>query len=172
MVRQITLRPSDVVVACQLGLTPSAQFNALAESTGLSVGECHNAVRRLRYSRLILPDERRPSIELLHGFLVEGAPFAFPAMFGAATIGVPTAHSSPAFHGLVESPEKFVWPDADGTGRGQSIVPLFPAAPKLATRNAALYELLTIVDAVRAGSTRTRKLAADLLATRLSAGAK
>jgi hypothetical protein len=73
---------------------------------------------------------------------------------------------------LVESSESFVWPDADGTVRGQSIVPLFPSASKLPARNASLYELLTIVDAIRAGSTRTRKLAADLLADRLNAAAK
>ena len=152
----------------------SLQLRSLRRShnaTGLSVGECHNAVRRLRFARLILPDERRPSLELLHGFLVDGAPFAFPAMLGASAIGVPTMLSSPAFRGLVESSENVVWPDADGTARGQSMVPLFPGASKLAIQNAPLYELLTIVDAIRAGSTRTRKLAADLLATHLGAAA-
>jgi hypothetical protein len=166
---QLTLRPSDIVVACQLALTPSAQFSALAESTGLSTGECHNAVRRLRFARLILPDARRPSIDLLHQFLVEGVPFAFPAMLGAPTVGVPTAHSSPVFRELVESSEGYVWPDADGAARGQSFIPLFPGAANLPSRNAPLYDLLTIIDAVRAGSARIRKIAADLLADRLSA---
>ncbi len=172
MAQQITLRPSDVVVACQLALTPSAQFTALANATGLSTGECHNAVRRLRLARLIFPDERRPSIELLHRFLIEGAPFAFPAILGPHTIGVPTVHSAPPFRGIVESSDGFVWPDVDGTGRGQSIVPLFPGAPYLPLRNASLYDLLAIVDAIRAGSTRVRTLAAALLADRLKAAQK
>jgi hypothetical protein len=172
MAQQITLRPSDVVVACQLALTPSAQFTPLANATGLSTGECHNSVRRLRFARLIPADERRPSIELLHRFLVEGAPFAFPAMLGPQTIGVPTAHSAPPFRGIVESFEGFVWPDADGTGRGQSIVPLFPGAPNLPRRNDSLYDLLAIVDAIRAGSTRVRILAAGLLGDRLNAASK
>jgi hypothetical protein len=73
----------------------------------------------------------------------------------------------PAFRGIVESADVLVWPHADGTARGQSLVPLFPGAPKLATRNRPLYELLTIFDAVRAGSTRVRKIAADMLAERL-----
>jgi hypothetical protein len=88
-------------------------------------------------------------------------------MLGAQSIGVPTAHSSPAFHGIIESPEAFVWPHADGKARGQALVPLFPGAPTLAGHNPPLYELLTIVDALRTGTARVRKIAADLLAEKL-----
>jgi hypothetical protein len=168
MPKQPTLRPSDIVVALQLTLDQSAQFRRLAESTGISAGECHNAVRRLRLSRLVLPDERRSSSDALHQFLVQGVPFAFPAVIGAGTIGVATAHSSPAFDGIIESPEHFVWPDADGAVRGQSLIPLFPDAPALPRRNQPLYELLTIVDALRVGTTRVRKIAAELLANRFA----
>jgi hypothetical protein len=168
MPRQPTLRPSDVIVSCQLTITPAAHFQQLAQSTGLSAGECHNAVRRLRLARLVITDERRPSSELLHEFLVHGVPFAFPPILGAQTIGVPTAHSSPAFREIVESMEGFVWPYADGAARGQSLIPLFPGAPALPGRNARLYELLTIIDALRVGTTRVRKTAAALLAERLT----
>jgi hypothetical protein len=166
MHKQPTLRPSDIVVALQLTLDNSAQFKQLAESTGISAGECHNAVRRLRLSQLVLSDERRSSTDALHQFLVQGVPFAFPAAVGAGTIGVVTAHSSPAFHGILESPDHFVWPDADGAVRGQSLIPLFPGAHALPSRNQPLYELLTIVDALRVGTTRVRKVAAELLASR------
>lgn len=168
MPKQPTLRPSDIVVALQLTLDQSAQFKQLAESTGLSAGECHNAVRRLRLSQLVLADERRSSRDALHQFLVRGVPFAFPAVAGAETIGVATAHSSTAFHGIIESPTRFVWPDADGQVRGQSLVPLFPGAAALPARNQPLYELLTIVDALRVGTTRVRKIAAELLASRFA----
>jgi len=168
MSKQPTLRPSDLVVACQLAITPAAQFLQLARATGLSAGECHNAVRRLRLARLILIDERRPSIELLQQFLVHGAPVAFPAILSTTTIGVSTAHSSPAFHAIVESSEGFVWPHADGTARGQSLIPLFPGARELPGRNQPLYELLTIIDALRVGTTRVGKVAAELLAERFS----
>jgi hypothetical protein len=168
MPKQPTLRPSDIVVALQLTLDHLAQFKQLAESTGLSAGECHNAVRRLRLSQLVLSDERRSSSETLHEFLVHGVPFAFPAVVGAGTIGVATAHSSPAFQGIIESPDHFVWADADGGVRGRSLIPLFPGAPALPPRNQPLYELLTIVDALRAGTTRVRKIAAELLASRFA----
>src|SRR5258708_472751 len=131
MQKQPTLRPSDIVIACQLALSPDAKFLELAESTGISAGECHNAVRRLRTARLLLAEERRPADEVLHLFLVQGAPFAFPPVLGSPTIGTSTAHSAPVFRGRVDSPEGFVWPDAAGTDRGQSLVPLFPGAPSL-----------------------------------------
>lgn len=168
MNKQPTLRPSDLVIACQLAITPAAQFLQLAESTGLSAGECHNAVRRLRLARLLLADERRPANEILHQFLVQGAPFAFPPVLGTSTVGVSTAHSSPAFHAILETTDGFVWPHADGIARGQSLVPLFPGATALPDRNQPLYDLLAIADALRVGTTRVRKIAAELLAERLS----
>ena len=171
MPKQPTLRPSDLVVACQLAVTPSAQFLELANSTGISAGECHNAVRRLRLARILMAGERRPATEVLHSFLVQGAPFAFPPVLGALTIGTATAHSSPSFRTVLDSAEGFVWPDAAGDSRGQSLIPLFPGAPSLPDKNQPLYDLLTIVDALRVGTTRVRKIAAEMLAERL-AGSK
>jgi hypothetical protein len=170
MSKQPTLRPSDVVVACQLALTPSAQFKELAKSTGISTGECHNAVRRLRFARLILPEKRQIAVDLLSQFLIHGAPFAFPPVLGQAIVGIPTAHASPAFEAVATTTDPIVWPAADGAVRGRSLVPLFPGAPELPRKNVRLYELLTLVDALRTGTARVRTLAADLLATRLNAG--
>lgn len=168
MIKQPTLRPSDIVVALQLAIDSSAQFKQLAQSTGISSGECHNAVRRLRVSQLLIPDERRPSIDALHRFIVQGLPFAFPAILGPRTVGVPTAHSAPAFRGVVESTDQIVWASADGAARGQSLIPLFSGAWALPDRNPPLYELLTIADGLRVGTTRVRNIAAELLATRLA----
>lgn len=168
MAKQPTLRPSDVVVACQLVLTPAEQFASLAKITGISAGECHNAVRRLRLARLILADERRPAGELLLRFLIEGVPFAFPPLVGSESIGVATAHSAPAFREIVASSAGYVWPAADGTARGQTLIPLYPGAVDLESRNHPLYDLLAIVDAARVGTSRIRKIAAQLLAERLA----
>lgn len=167
MANQPTLRPSDLIVALQLTITPAAQFLSIAGSTGLSAGECHNAVRRLRLSGLVIADERAASAELLWQFLVHGAPYAFPAVMGPDTVGVPTGQSSPPFSALIASPTEFVWAHPDGTNRGQSLTPLYPAAPSLPGRNPALYDLVAIFDALRSGSIRVRNLAASLLAERL-----
>jgi hypothetical protein len=168
MLRQITLRPTDIVVALQLAITPRAQFKALSKNTAISTGECHNAVRRLGLAELLHSDERRPTRDALQEFIVYGVPYAFPATRAPSVLGVPTAHASPAFRGIVESPDVIVWAHADGRVRGDSVVPMYPAAPKLPELNPALYELLTIVDALRIGTTRLRKVAAELLASRLA----
>ncbi|MFI5231203.1 MAG: MarR family transcriptional regulator [Gemmatimonadales bacterium] len=152
----------------QLTLTPSAQFKALSTNTAISTGECHNAVRRLRLAELLHVEERRPTQDALHEFIVHGVPYAFPATRGPAAPGVVTAHASPAFRGIVDSPDVIVWAYADGSARGDSLIPIYPAAPTLPDLNPALYELLTIVDALRVGTTRLRKVAAELLASRLA----
>jgi hypothetical protein len=168
MPKQPTLRPSDLVVACQLAITPEAKFLEIANSTGISSGECHNAVRRLRLARLVLSGERRPAGDVLHLFLVQGAPFAFPPVLGPQTIGITTGPSADVFRTVFDSAETFVWPDASGSRRGQSLVPLFPGAPSLSTQNEPLYQMLAIVDALRIGTTRVRELASELLAERLT----
>jgi hypothetical protein len=167
--KQPALRPSDIIVACQLAIAPKAQFSALAEFTGISVGECHNAVRRLRISRLLLTDERRPPVDVLLQFLVHGVPFAFPAVIGPEIVGVPTAYSAAPFDGIVASADALVWAHADGAARGQALTPLFPGAPNLLGRNQALYEILAVVDALRIGSARVRAIAAGLLGERIQA---
>ena len=166
--RQPTLRPSDVVVACQLAATPAARFTQLAEQIGLSAGECHNAVRRLGMAGLLSPGSRRPVTDLFVRFLVHGVPHAFPAVVGPAATGVPTAQSAPVFAGKVAVDEGFVWPDADGTARGLALLPLFPRAAATATRNPRLYDLLAAIDALRVGHARERKIAEELLQERLA----
>jgi hypothetical protein len=116
---------------------------------------------------LLSPGSRRPVAELLLRFLVFGVPHAFPPMIGQTTVGVATAQSAPVFEGIVAGDARFVWPYADGTARGLALTPLFPRAAELPGRNPALYELLTIVDALRVGQTREKKAAEELLRSRL-----
>lgn len=85
-------------------------------------------------------------------------------------------------HGRVESPtrlqdmfakqyanvsETLVWPHPDGDVRGESFEPLYPTAVDAARRDERLYECLALVDALRTGRARERRLAIDLLATKL-----
>lgn len=116
---------------------------------------------------LLSPGSRRPVAELLVRFLVFGVPHAFPPVIGPATVGVATAQSAPVFEGMVAGEAGFVWPDADGTARGLALTPLFPRAAELPGHSPALYELLTIVDALRVGQSREKKVAEELLQARL-----
>jgi hypothetical protein len=73
---------------------------------------------------------------------------------------VPTSHAAPAFAGVfAEGHEPLVWPDAHGSVRGEGLLPLHPCVPGAALRDAALYELLALFDALRAGRARERGMA-------------
>ncbi len=172
-IRQATLRPTDVPVALALALNPGTSFRGLAQDVGISVGEAHNAVRRLTQAKLVRPDTRRVVRRTLLQFLRHGVPYAFPGMLGPETRGVPTAVSGPGFANHISQGQPVVWPSAKGSVRGAALVPLFPGAPALHCRNPPLYEALTLIDALRVGQARERMHAAKQLEIILaSAGRK
>jgi hypothetical protein len=93
-------------------------------------------------------------------FALHGAKYAFPAERLPLGPGVPTSHAAPAFAGVfAEGHEPLVWPDAHGSVRGEGLLPLHPCVPGAALRDAALYELLALFDALRAGRARERGMA-------------
>ena len=48
----LSLRPHDVCVLLQFALKPQMTFRDLSDLVGLSLGEVHNATKRLAVSRL------------------------------------------------------------------------------------------------------------------------
>jgi hypothetical protein len=61
-----------------------------------------------------------------------------------------------------------VWPDPQGRQRGIAVSPLHPAVPELARRDPELAERLALIDAIRMGDARVRRLAIKLLGQRLA----
>jgi hypothetical protein len=163
------LKPQDIAVALQLALTPGLTYAALAVATGISQGEVHNAVRRLRGARLVVADVTRVHGPALLEFLGSGVPYAFPADAGAESRGVPTAHAAGVLGEGFSMTESLVWPSVEGRVRGASVVPLYDGAAATAARNPALYELLALVDAVRIGRARERTRAKQVLRERIAA---
>lgn len=163
------LKPQDVAVALQLALTPGLTYAALAAATGISQGEVHNAVRRLRGARLVRADVTQVHGLALLEFLGAGVPYAFPADAGAESRGVPTAHAAGVLGEGFSTAESLVWPSVEGRVRGASVVPLYDGAAATAARNPALYELLALVDAVRLGRARERTRATEVLRERIAA---
>jgi hypothetical protein len=83
--------------------------------------------------------------------------------------GVPTAHAAEPLsaHIATSADPPPVWPSVAGNVRGIALMPLYPSAPIAALANQALYESLTLFDAIRAGNARERTLARKLLEERL-----
>lgn len=168
MDRQLTLRPSDVAVALQLARTPGAHYKDLAQRLHLGVAEVHRGVRRLERARLAQAGERRVNRQALLEFLVHGVRYVFPAVLGPEVQGVPTAALGPALAEKLPGGPTAVWPRAEGKTKGAGVVPLYGAAPDAALGDAQLHRALALVDVLRLGELRERRLAQGLLDEALS----
>lgn len=128
--------------------------------------------RGIRNASVLLPDKRKVNRSALLEFLRHGARYVFPPIRGPAVRGVPTAWSVP---GLMEqlssssSSVSVVWPDPDGKVRGESIMPLYDGAVAAGRRDNRLYRVLALVDALRVGGARERRVAGELLEKELAA---
>ena len=102
-------------------------------------------------------------------FAVHGVRYAFPAKPGAIRRGVPTSFGVPPLAAQISATSGGapVWPHAEGQVRGPSLNPLHRHVPEAALADRALYELLALLDTLRAGRSRERTLAQKLLSERL-----
>lgn len=160
----------DVVVLAKLvtygGRRPSiAQLGA---DLSLSASQVHLSLKRLERSHLIEPRSHRPLLRAIDEFLIHGVKYAFPARRGEATRGVPTASAAPPLRAQIAQSElPPVWPDPEGEVRGTTLEPLHKTVPKAARKDPVLYELLALVDALRDGRARERRIAERELSARL-----
>lgn len=160
--KQQALRPADIVTALELAVRPGSTLAELAQRSAKSIGETHNAIRRLTLSGLLVPDRRVVAADALLQFIRWGVPYAYPAILGGPAIGNPTAVLGPD-GGEVTNKAEYVWPWADGSAAGTALIPLYPAAPHLIDRNPELAAMLSRVDLVRVGGARERDAAIDAL---------
>jgi len=86
---------------------------------------------------------------------------------GAIVRGMPTAHSTAPLNLEISSGEIYVWPFAMGNVRGHGITPLYASVPQAAMEDEQLYELLSLVDALRVGKVREKNLAVQELKHRI-----
>ena len=168
------LKPQDILILLKQLARPGParddkawSYAALAHELGMSASEVHAGSNRLRSAGLLA--ESGPVLAAAEEFLLHGLKYVFVPERGALVRGMPTAHAASPLNNLVsedgEPPP--VWPDPEGSVRGMALEPLYKSAPQAARNDSVLYEWLVLVDALRAGRARERKLAADLLSKRL-----
>jgi hypothetical protein len=165
--KQSALRPADVGVALGLVEHPRASYQHLNEMLGISSSTAFAAVCRLRDAGLVRQDECVVIRQNLLEFLEHGVRYAFPASPGVTSRGVPTSHSGPALANDIVGEDAVVWPSAAGATVGKAVTPLLPKAEQLPSRSPEVYWLLTLVDALRVGRLRERKLAIAKLRARM-----
>ena len=167
-------KSQDIVVLLKWLSSPNIHtYSDLANELGMSVGEVHAASQRAEKAGLFDAKKKKPKAHALLEYLLHGVKYAFPATLGAPVRGVPTSYAAPVlsdyFGSVSDESLPPVWPDPDGKVRGYAMEPLFGNVPYAVGRDQRLYELLALVDAVRGGRARERKIAADELQRRLEA---
>jgi hypothetical protein len=159
------LKPQDILVLLKLLSIGQRDWTYawLGVQLGMSPSQLHAAVKRAVVAQLAVYRGERivPNRRNLEEFLVHGIKYVFVPERGELTRGMPTGYAAPPlakhFAGSDEPPP--VWPTPDGSVRGQAFSPLYSLAPGAAAKDAMLYELLALVDAIRGGRIRERDLA-------------
>lgn len=173
----VPLKPQDLIVCLDLATRDSTPWTyaELGVDLGMSASEANQAVGRATRAGLLGPSpdaegKPAPRVSALVEFLEHGVRYAFFAQPGKIVRGMPTAHSAPPLANRIQASDEppFVWPDPEGAVRGQAVEPLYSTVPQVARRSPELYELLALVDALRCGRPRERKMAADELRKRLA----
>jgi hypothetical protein len=133
----------------------------------------HRSVARLKQAKLL--DERREPVRAnVEEFLLHAVRYVAPAEPGPIGRGRPTAWAAPPLVELLAAGDEPppVWPDPYGKSRGPTVEPVAESVPRLARRDRELGEWFALLDAIRIGRTRERKLAAESLSQRIWAEAE
>ena len=167
------LKPQDVLVVLKLVAigNKSWSYVSLSVELGMSPSQVHSAVKRSLAASLAVHknEEIVPNIRNMEEFLIHGLKYVFLPERGEMTRGMPTGYAAPPLGDLFVSSNEPppVWPDPEGEVRGIAFSPLYKSAPKAARADPKLYELLVLVDGIRAGRARERDIASKELRARL-----
>jgi len=165
------LKPQDVFIIIKLVAISHDQWSyaSLASDLYISTSEAHAGIKRAINAHLLDPQGKHPLRNSLEEFLIHGVKYAFPPDHGGLTRGIATGYAGPPLKNMITQPAELppVWPDPEGDTRGYEFSPLYKSVPKAVKKDNNLYELLTLVDAIRDGRARERELAIKELRMRL-----
>lgn len=162
------MRPQDIVILLKIISVGESKWFAkdLAAALFISASEVSESLNRSRMAGLLHTDKRSVYRQSLLEFLVHGIAYVFPVEPGGIHNGIPTAHSHSYMQLIFKGNEQYVWPDAQGKVRGMSIEPLIPSVVKAVHQDEQLYLLLALVDVLRVGKVREKKMAIETLKQR------
>jgi hypothetical protein len=126
----------------------------------------HRALKRVEAAGLYASSSKKVNRANFEELMIHAGRFIAPAPLGELTRGMPAAWAAEPILAIIHQPTGEpppVWPDALGAVRGQALAPLHPAAVQAGQDSPALASLLSIIDSLRAGDVRVRKVAANSL---------
>ncbi|MDA3891562.1 MAG: hypothetical protein PF517_07860 [Salinivirgaceae bacterium] len=160
-IQQPSMSPLDVVVMLKIIAYGDQSWlqKTMSEDLFISQSEISKSLVRSKFAGLIDSSGKKVKRLSLMEFIQYGIMYVFPQQPGAIVRGIPTAHSAPPLSITIQSTEHYVWPSGKGTVRGQSIVPLYPSVVDAIQKDNKLYEMLSLIDALRVGRAREKELA-------------
>lgn len=141
-------------------------FRSLGSELFMSNSEVHEALRRAKESELFNARRQSPIMRNLEEFVIHGLRYSFPAKRGTLVRGIPTSYAAEPlkdYFQVEESVPPPVWSHSEGTVSGYALEPLYKSVPQAAMADIRLYELLILIDALRDGRVREKRIASDLL---------
>lgn len=167
-----TQNPDASRASVSAGLNPEFDpysVRGLSSATGISKSEVSNALGRCHANGLAKSSrlDGKPSVNRrgLEEFLCHGIRYVFPAASLGPARGIPTSLTAPIFRGILRSGAEQgpVWPTPNGEALGLAVEPLYKTASLAIRGDDILYRLLAIVDSLRLGQARERKVAVNQL---------
>jgi len=145
-------------------------YRSLAERLRVPHPVVQRGLARAGSADLYSAGRREVHLPHFEEFALHALRFIAPAELGRIVPGEPAAWAAEPMaseiRSSVDEPPP-VWPYAPGEVRGQALEPLHPAAPEAVEDWAELGEILAMLDSLRAGDARIRRVAGGLLSARL-----
>ena len=167
------LRAADIYVLAGLVAEDGRwSYRSLADRLRVPHPVVQRGLARAKAADLYAADRREVHLPHFEEFAVYALRFVAPAQLGALVPGVRAAWAAEPMASAIRSSGDEpppVWPYAPSRLRGQAIEPLHPAAPEVVGEWRELGEVLALLDSLRAGDARVRKVAEGLLSERLGA---
>jgi hypothetical protein len=167
------VQPFDLLVLLKLVSSGVARIpvRTLADLLGgVSKSAVQVSLQRLSAQGLVSEKDGKRQVNRLatRDLFEKAVRWISPAIVGGFELGLATAHSAPPLvHKMRGDADPVVMPIAEGPYRGRKVTPLHPAAPRAAQSDPKLYELLSLVDALRVGGARDREVAMAELRRRI-----
>ncbi len=165
------LKAQDVVILLKVCLEhESWTIRSLGDSVGLDEATIHRGLKRLDQAHLYDYKRRKANLDNVEEFLVHSVKYLFPVEHEGEARGVPTAWAAdPLVDELAPQDDPPpVWPHPMGSVRGFGIKPLHDVVPEAVLKDPKLGEQLAMIDAIRMGNARVRKLAEKRLSESIS----
>ena len=167
------LRPLDIIIGLKIICNPGIGQVKLAEQLGLHQSQVSSSIKLLLERKLFWGSIRKldPNFQGWEE-LLPMLKYIYPTQTGGITIGMPTSFGAAPLNSIMQSGDDLipVWACGHCKTKGLRVEPLYPKIPDALVQfpDINFYELLTLVDALRIGTSRDQGYAKKLLHEKLA----